>query len=99
MNISQDIKDTAKDSLYVLEVIADKAQEKIGDKLSTAENHLASYNAATDTNARKNLGQAQSSVRSGYEALVSEPAISRVVYCDEAGDEHVLYVSRDSIVT
>ena len=99
MNISQDIKDVARESLVVLEVVADKALEKAGHKYSTAENHLASYNAATDTTATSILTKAQNSVTEGYEALAREPAISRVVYCDGVGEEHVLYIARGCIVT
>ena len=99
MDINKKLKNTALESLEVLEVIADKAQEKAGHTYSTAENTLAVYNAATDTTTTNILTNAQSSASAGYAALAREPAISRVVYCDDSGEEHVLYVTRGWVVS
>ena len=76
-----------------------RLRKKAGHTYSTAENTLAVYNAATDTTTTNILTNAQSSASAGYAALAREPAISRVVYCDDSGEEHVLYVTRGWVVS
>ncbi|HFD87125.1 MAG TPA: DNA helicase UvrD [Gammaproteobacteria bacterium] len=94
----QHIKNVSRESLDTFKSIALKAQQKLQESQGIGAEAFASVNTMTDGGAVKRLGSISSSNREGYQALTSEPAISRVVAIDEEGETNTFYISRKSTV-
>ena len=95
----QHIKKVARESLEIFEAIADKANHAVNEPGVNSAKVLASFNSITDRNPIGNLESIRKSNQDGYQALVSEPAISRVVAIDETGRKSTYYISRKATVT
>ena len=94
----EQIKKVAKESLDAFESISESAKNKLGSGSSTSGDAFASMNTFTSGGAVDRLGAISSSNQEGYEALLREPAISRVIAVDEDGEEELVYISRGAQV-
>lgn len=93
--MSQDqIEGVARESLQAFSDIATLASAKLEARSSSAADSLATINTLTGGNAVNAVEQSSDSVRRGYEHLMDEPAIARVLVQDEEGVTRVYYISR-----
>ncbi|MCU7870685.1 MAG: ATP-dependent helicase [Candidatus Thiodiazotropha sp. (ex Lucinoma borealis)] len=93
------IEDISRESLTTFESIALKAEQKYQETLKSSAEVFASVNTFTGGSAVNNLNSISLSNREGYRALMTEPAICRVVATDEEGKTNTLYISRKSTVS
>lgn len=90
------VESTSQESLETFDVIAKTASQRLQDVSGDYAQAFASVNTLNDTGAVNNLGKISTSNREGYQALIKEPAISRVVAVDEDGKTRIFYISRKS---
>ena len=91
------IKKISGESLETFELIAKKAGEGARQEASAGAEAFASMNTFTTT-APANLSNIATRNRQGMANLLREPAISRVLASDEAGNESIFYISRGAVV-
>ena len=92
------LHETAEESLETFELIAEAAKQKLAEHSGGSPESLAVVNTMTSSSAVDNLRKINEANREGYRALLSEPAISRVVAADDEGNTHTYYVSRRSSI-
>jgi len=84
----------AGSTLDALTTIATVAKEKTQSSQVSPAHSLANSQTFTGADAINRLDQANQNLRDGYSLLTREPAIARVVYEDEQGAQHTLYITR-----
>ncbi|MCY9874714.1 ATP-dependent helicase [Vibrio barjaei] len=88
----------AEETLSIFDTVSEQATKKLPSSGATMSNDVLAYNNSwTSDNARQSLCSIGDSNRTVLERLKVEPAIARVVFEDEGGDKHTLYIARVSI--
>ena len=91
---SKQIENLADSTLSALTTIAIAAKEKINNPQVGAASSLVNSQTFTGANAINRLNETSQSLRNDYAALTNEPAIARLIYEDDMGDQHTLYITR-----
>ncbi|MGP8308784.1 ATP-binding domain-containing protein [Vibrio sp. YIC-376] len=89
----------ANETLSIFDIVSEQADKKLISTSATSSNDaaLAYNNRWTSGSAYQNLSSINDGNRASLERLRVEPAISRVIFEDEDGDKHTLYIARVSI--
>lgn len=91
------LRNLSEKTLSALTAIADEAANSLRSETGS-QDALAVTQSFTGSEATKNLQKSIQIVREGYRRLQQEPAVARIIYEDEGGDRHTLYISRTVIV-
>jgi len=92
------LNNLAREALATFEEIEASAKSKLDNiNLSIPQNGLAAGNTFT-SQAGEKLVNIHNENRKGYEALLNEPAIARVLAEDEDGKKKVYYISRNTSI-
>ncbi len=98
MEIQEHLKQLAGESLDTFAEIADTAARMLDGARGGSPESLVKSNTFTDTRAVDNIYDISAATREGYQSLVHEPAISRVVAKDDAGKVRTYYISRTTSI-
>ncbi len=87
----------AQDTLATFERIASRARSVLapGQRVTTAA--LIDLGGTNGAAAVAELGEIANSTREQYEQICKEPAVARLLICDEEGREQTLYISRAAV--
>ncbi len=91
------LKSLSGETLDTMARIARAAIDKSSS--SSASSPLANPQTFTRPIAHSRLDKSSRSLREGYQHLQKEPTIARIIYADESGEEHTLFISRGITVT
>ena len=91
------LKSLSTDTLDSISRIAVAANNK--SSMSSSGNPIANAQTFTGASAQKGLEQGSRSLKEGYRRLQMEPAIARIIYEDEEGESHTLFISRTISIT
>jgi len=98
INNNEQIESLAGSTLDALSTIATVAKQKTQTSQISSANSLANTQTFTGENAVNRLDQVNQSLRDGYVLLTREPAIARLVYEDDQGNQHTLYITRNASI-
>ncbi|GHY51174.1 ATP-dependent DNA helicase Rep [Vibrio cholerae] len=98
MEQSEYLEILAEDTLSIFDFVSEVADKQLSSISSATSNDALAYsNRWTGGSAYQSLSSISENNRTALERLKIEPAISRVVFEDENGEKHTLYVARVSI--
>ncbi|WP_290501954.1 ATP-binding domain-containing protein [Hyphomonas sp. UBA5107] len=100
MSDTAEIKPIAEEALFAFEVIAETAQENL--KSGTVQDRTMAFaypNILTGGEAVENRSHIAGGELAARKALLTEPAIARVVIESDAGDQKVVYICRNSAIS
>lgn len=89
-----DFPELAQDVLDTFTEAVDLAKQKLAAAEGASGDGLAGGNTFTGEGAFRQLRSIAQRTRDGWDALSREPAISRLIVEDQAGEQSVLYISR-----
>jgi superfamily I DNA/RNA helicase len=85
------IKPVAEACLSTFERIANAAQKKLDESNTPSSESFANHNTLNNPRATENLDKISQSTSKGYETLVKEPAIARVLVRNQQDGEQIPY--------
>ncbi|PWY33220.1 ATP-binding domain-containing protein [Vibrio vulnificus] len=97
MDSNKHLETLAEEALSIFDTVSGQASKQLLSTINSMSNDVLAYNNSwTDGASTKNLSSISSNNRIILEKLKVEPAISRVMFEDENGAKHTLYISRES---
>ncbi|MDP2762698.1 MAG: DNA helicase UvrD [Sideroxyarcus sp.] len=94
-----EFKTLAVEALSTFAEIADGAAQKLTSGGHLSANSFATGNTLTGGQAYQNLNNINQANREGWEALLREPSIARLLLEDENGQKRVVYIARKSSIS